>query len=320
MPPLVSICIPTYNSERWLADSLGSALAQDYAPLEILVLDNASTDGTADLARGMADGRVRVLVNERNVGAVRNFNRCIQAARGDYVKLLMSDDLLHPDCCREMAAMLDAHSDMGMVFAPRRVVLEDPEDPVAREWERLYGRLHLEWDRLEAVNPAESLFRQYLEIGFRVNWVGEPTSVLVRRRCYERIGMFNHRLHQGIDFEMWARLMYFYGVGFIDRELSTFRYQYASGSFENHFTNRSWLDMLWLIEGLLAHPEIRADCGGRVARLRWKESARALRALVLRSREGLWPDVPAHWRALRDYAAYRLTPLGRRPDLHHATG
>lgn len=320
MPPLVTLCIPTYNSERWIAESLGSALAQDYPELEILVLDNASTDATVERVRELGGSRVRIEVNERNVGAVRNFNRAARAARGEYVKFLMSDDVLYPTCVSEMAALMEAHPEMGLVFSTRDVLLQDPTNPAAQQWRDRYRYLHHEWERLERVNPPGELFRQYLRCGFRVNWVGEPTCVLVRRAAFERLGYFNSRLYQGVDFEMWARVMYYYGAGFIDRDLSAFRYHVSSSSSSNHLTNRPWLDMLWLIEGLLRHPEIRRDYP-QISRLRYKESARIVRALYRRAKEGLWPDVGEHLRSLGAYLDYRVRRwYHAEPDIHRDFG
>ena len=108
MEPLVSICIPTHQGSRWIRDSIASALAQDYARVEVVVSDDHSTDGTAETAEAVPDERVRVVRSDRRLGMARNWNRSVQLARGDYIKFLMQDDLLDPTCVSRMATVLTA--------------------------------------------------------------------------------------------------------------------------------------------------------------------------------------------------------------------
>jgi glycosyltransferase involved in cell wall biosynthesis len=314
--PLVSVCIPTFNSSRWIGEALASALAQEYANLEVVVVDNASTDDTVARVAALEDPRVFIQVNPRNVGAVRNFNRCIRMARGEYVKLLMSDDLLFPDCARRMVELFEGRPDMGLVFSTRAIHLEDPSDGNARRWKEAYGKLHTQFERLGEVNDGRDLFRQYLRKGFRMNFVGEPSCVMVRQGCFSRLGMFNTRMHQGCDFEMWARIMYYYGVGFIDRDLSAFRVHTSSSSSHHHRSNKPWLDMLWLVEGLLRHDEIRRDYP-EIQRLRYVETARILRSEAQRLARGMPPPVREHARSLAQYWEYRWKRrLHVEPDIH----
>jgi glycosyltransferase involved in cell wall biosynthesis len=94
--PLVSIMVPVYNRRQLLADCVKSALAQTWRDLEVVVVDNASTDGTWDVCRefARADRRVRIFRNPENIGPVRNWQRCFREAEGRYGKLLFSDDVL----------------------------------------------------------------------------------------------------------------------------------------------------------------------------------------------------------------------------------
>jgi glycosyltransferase involved in cell wall biosynthesis len=101
--PLVTLGMPTYNrAASSFLQALDSALAQTYANLEIVISDNASTDGTEALVRSRPDPRVRYFRQERNIPAVDNFNYCLEQARGKYFLLLFDDDLIDPDfvtCC-----------------------------------------------------------------------------------------------------------------------------------------------------------------------------------------------------------------------------
>lgn len=95
--PLVSICIPTYNAESFIQETLQSALAQTYPQTEILVQDNASTDNTWALLQALAEKHPRIVLerNSENLGPTVNFNRVVARAQGDYINILSADDLLH---------------------------------------------------------------------------------------------------------------------------------------------------------------------------------------------------------------------------------
>lgn len=98
MKPCVSILIPTYNREAFIGECIESALNQTYKDFEIVIVDNASTDGTLSICESYAkrDARINVFQNASNVGPVRNWERCIELANGIYGKLLFSDDLMFP--------------------------------------------------------------------------------------------------------------------------------------------------------------------------------------------------------------------------------
>src|SRR5437868_2369150 len=102
--PLVSVLVPAFNDAAFLAEALDSVLAQDVYSLEVIVSDDASTDGTLDVARAYAarDGRVRVLVNAENLGMTRNWNRALAEARGEFVLKLDADDAIKPGTLGQM--------------------------------------------------------------------------------------------------------------------------------------------------------------------------------------------------------------------------
>lgn len=126
--PLVSILIPVYNRADCIAQTLACALGQTVTDLEVVVVDNCSTDGSWELIQAAAaqDARVRAFRNDSNIGPVRNWLRCVREATGTYGKILWSDDLLHPSfLARALPEIAD--DEVGFVYSPALVFSgEDP--------------------------------------------------------------------------------------------------------------------------------------------------------------------------------------------------
>jgi glycosyltransferase involved in cell wall biosynthesis len=111
--PRVSVGIPVYNGENFIADAIRSVLAQTLTDLELIIQDNASTDRTSEICTGFAasDSRIRYFRNPRNLGAAPNYNLAYQMARGQYFKWLAHDDRLTPTYLAETVRVLDARPD-----------------------------------------------------------------------------------------------------------------------------------------------------------------------------------------------------------------
>ncbi|HEY0783647.1 MAG TPA: glycosyltransferase family A protein, partial [Thermoanaerobaculia bacterium] len=106
--PRISVLVTSYNREDTIADSIESVLASTFGDFEVLVTDNRSTDGTVAVAERIAkrDRRVRVVVNEANLGQFGNRNRAAELARAPFLKYHDSDDLMYPHCLAVMVPML----------------------------------------------------------------------------------------------------------------------------------------------------------------------------------------------------------------------
>jgi glycosyltransferase involved in cell wall biosynthesis len=108
--PLVSIGLPVFNGEAYVKQAIASVLQQKYPFLELIIYDNASTDGTEQICRAFAqaDSRVQYFRNPKNLGAAANYNLCFERARGIYFKWAAHDDLLAPDYLSKTVAALEA--------------------------------------------------------------------------------------------------------------------------------------------------------------------------------------------------------------------
>ena len=118
--PLITVAIPTFNRINLLKRALASVLAQSYKNIEIIVSDNASTDGTNEYLKTIKDGRIKILINEQNLGMVTNWDCCLECASGEYFILMSDDDALSdPDAVEKLASgfLGDAGKDVGAVFS-----------------------------------------------------------------------------------------------------------------------------------------------------------------------------------------------------------
>lgn len=130
MPSLVSILIPVYNRETILSQTIDSALSQTYSNIEVIVVDNCSTDGTWDVIQEYArkDNRIKAFRNDTNIGPVRNWLRCVSEAQGEYGKILFSDDLMFPLYLEHTLPYLE-DAEIGFV-STAALIGETPDDGV----------------------------------------------------------------------------------------------------------------------------------------------------------------------------------------------
>lgn len=119
MIPKVSILIPVFNRKNFISECIQSALDQTYRDIEIVVVDNASNDGTWEICQKFSarDRRVRIFRNHENIGPVRNWKRCADEARGEFSKILFSDDIIENDCIELMLRSFEKHRDSAFVFS-----------------------------------------------------------------------------------------------------------------------------------------------------------------------------------------------------------
>ncbi len=221
MGPLVSILIPTYNREKYVETALRSAREQTYRDVEVVVVDNASTDTTLDVVERASreDSRVRVHVNETNLGMGGNFTRCLELARGEYVKYLMSDDVLAPrNVERLLAPML---AEPGVVLATsKRDVIDAAGNrlPDFVAMAPLFGGDTL----VDGVDFADMSLRA------NQNLIGEPTTVLFRRDAVAPGGdpfeLDGESFPVLLDMALWLKILANGSAAYIREPLSCFRW------------------------------------------------------------------------------------------------
>jgi glycosyltransferase involved in cell wall biosynthesis len=136
--PRVSLGLPVFNGERFLREALDSILAQTFLDFELIISDNASTDGTEEICRTYAanDGRIRYNRNETNLGAAKNFNRTFELSCGEYFKWTAADDTLETECLARCVDVLDKDPQVVLAYPMATFVYESEQVPRASKLSR----------------------------------------------------------------------------------------------------------------------------------------------------------------------------------------
>jgi glycosyltransferase involved in cell wall biosynthesis len=271
--PLVSICIPAFNREQYIDAAVESALSQTYRPLEIVVVDDASTDATVARVRSYNDPRIRLFVNDRNLGQSANRNRAIALARGELIKFLDSDDMLDPECVARIVPQFVEDPTVGLVFARQRVTFEVPVDRIPPHlkgtWLGLTREAHRGFSELRKLNDGRMLLAEMLSgDGPIVNWIGQPSAVMVRRAHLEVSGGFAYNVRMRVELDLWMRLLAHARVGFIDDKLVTYRWGHEAENASISRLRSDWIEQLWILEALACDRETRRAYPQIDARLR----------------------------------------------------
>lgn len=127
--PRVSIGMPVYNGENYLAEAIDSILIQNFADFELIISDNASTDATEQIARKYVryDERVRYHRNKKNIGLIENFNLVATLARGDFFQWMAHDDILEPDYLSACVEILEQHPSVFLAYTDSEIIDERGE-------------------------------------------------------------------------------------------------------------------------------------------------------------------------------------------------
>lgn len=241
--PLVSILIPTYNGERFLRSTLRSAVEQSYKDLEILVGDDASTDRTPEIlsAAAASDERIRVLSHPTNLGPYENPLSLLRAARGEYIKFLLHDDVLATDCVRDLVRGMQSAPDVSMAFSRRSLINEDGRPVPGHEFPQLTDRPGLIQGRELGDAMLESC----------TNVIGEFSTVLFRRDALTEADPWQidgRRLDAVTDVKVWLQLLARGPAFYTPRTLSRFRVHSGQNTWNPRFLSRGERDWVRMID------------------------------------------------------------------------
>lgn len=178
--PLVSVVTPTFNSARFVEETLRSVEAQTYPNVEHLVIDGGSSDGTLELVARHPHAR---LVADRDNGMYEAYNKGLRLAQGEIIGCLNSDDLYLPNTLEQVAAAFAAHPEVDVIFGHSRYIDAEGQEVYS------YHALPFDWSRFTSL---------------RFNSLAFP-SVFWRRRIHEQIGYYDESFKMAADFDFYLR-------------------------------------------------------------------------------------------------------------------
>jgi len=259
--PRTSVVVPTCNRAHLLRETLPTLLAQTEQDLEIVIVDNASTDGTAALIEAGRDPRLRLVRSDRQVPQMENWTRAIHAARGDYVALYHDDDLYAPDIVARSRAFLEGQPTVGMVHVGARRFGAGRRD----------------------LGPWRAARRDFVRSGRAeaLRWIATihdvvPSSTMVRRALYATVGGFEPDLLCA-DFDLYVRMALVTDIGFIAGPLLSVRVHDASTT--DRMGPGRWVDE---VERLLPRFRTHLAAAGVIPPAGWPSVERRLRARFAR--------------------------------------
>jgi glycosyltransferase involved in cell wall biosynthesis len=278
---LVSVIIPAYNAELWIAESIGSVLAQTWRELEVIVVDDGSQDATPDIVAGIGDPRVR-LIRQENRGQCVALNLGVLEARGDYIKFLDADDWLNPGHLAAQMAALDGSTEC-VADCHWGYFLDDPRRSAARK----------EHSNKDYQDPLEWLVDSLTkDEGMMGGW-----KWLIPKSVFERSGGWDERLSLNNDFDFSIRLLLASsGVRFASEAFYAYR-KGVSGALSGSSSPKA-----------MESAFLTTESGCRVLLVR-EDSERIRRICANRWQEWLFKFYPEH-RELAEKAELEIVRLG----------
>lgn len=216
--PLVSICIPTYNVEKTIAETLTSIINQTYKNLEIIISENASTDNTLTILNEFNDPRIKIHITSKTILAEKNFGRCIELANGDYIAIFHADDLYNPYMVEKQVQAFHDDPSIGAVFTMADYIDIHGE---------IIGEHKLPFE-LKG-NNVYSFLEILTSILRNGNFLMCP-SAMVRSKIYKQLSIFDvERFGTSSDLDMWLRILKKHPIAILDEKLMRYRISNMQG-------------------------------------------------------------------------------------------
>lgn len=219
--PRVSVLLTCYNHLAYLTQALESVRKQTFQDLEIIAIDDGSTDGTREWLSEQEG--IQTIFNETNLGTYATLNVALAASTGELIAVLNDDDVWEPTKLERQIEVLDAHPKVGLVHTGGTFI--------DGKGERIEG------------NPLGFAFPRFPTGDILLGLVYEnkiiASAALARRLCFQEVGEFNPDYFGSGDWEMWFRICEHYEAGFVDEPLTHYRVHGANAS---HKLERIWKD------------------------------------------------------------------------------
>jgi len=208
----VSVCIPVYNCELYIKESIDSVLNQTFQDFELIILDNKSTDKTIEVVKEYKDPRIKLFQNDSNIGMLGNWNKVMTYASGEYIKILPADDIIYPDCLQLQVTALDNDTQHKISLVCGRKNVANEHGKVL--FTRGFSRKREQVDGIKAINKG---------IRSGGNIIGEPGVVMFRKDVLQKTGGFEASIYYTMDLDLWYRMLLHGDLFVLPEVISMFR-------------------------------------------------------------------------------------------------
>ena len=253
--PQWSVMIPSYNCIYYLSKTIESvlALAPEAKQIQIEVIDDCSSDGDVDaLVNEIGKGRVGFHRQSHNVGSLRNFETCINRAKGKFVHILHGDDLVRPGFYQEIESLFEKHPEIGAAFTGCSDIDENDQ------WL---------WDSKKILDQPGVIENWLLNLA--EGQLLQTPCMVVKRDVYEKLGSF-FGVHYGEDWEMWTRIAANYPVAYSPRKLAYYRVHSNNITGNSLITGQNIKDISTVVNTIQGYlPEDKRKELKRIARMKY---------------------------------------------------
>ena len=296
--PLVSILVPSFNGEAHLREALDSLLVQTYPRIEIILLDDASTDATPAIAAEYA-GRITYVRQPANMGIYDNVNVGIALAKGELIATYHADDIYLPTIVEAQVAYLREHPEVGAVFCSDIFV-----DAIGRE----YGRMVLP-PPVRGNRPLDYGTVLNALLTYKNRFLVCPTA-MIRAAVHRDVGAYRQdRYRNTADLEMWLRIARAYPIAVLESHLMKYRHFHGNSSQRYHRLRTAPENFFLILDEYLADGDRSLATPGALVSYEAHRSEDRLMAAISHYIKGELPDGR---RALRDV---RPATMARAPQL-----
>ena len=205
----VSICIPTYNGEAHLKETIESVLNQNYSDIEIVICDDGSTDSTEEIVKSFGDSRIHFYKNDKNYGLGGNWNQTVSKSTGEFVKLLCQDDILFPDAITIQAEALKSNPSATCCIGNTTVIDENDKE--------IMKRFRFKKDAIK--NGKKYAKKSFLGR----NIYAEPANLMYRGQYFDIFGGYDTSLKYTIDWDFAIKLSCVGNIYCTNKPIMSFR-------------------------------------------------------------------------------------------------
>lgn len=239
--PEVSICLPLYNGEKYLRRAIESCLEQTFSDFELLIADDCSTDASAKISQEFAarDKRVKAWTNEKNLGHYPNYNACLKAATGKYIKLFAQDDVFLPTMLEEMVATFEKNPGVTVVSTSKTWVDGNEQPlPINSEVERKLTQPFAQNTKISGATAIRDTLKE------QVNWLGEPVCQMFLSTAIS--AHFDESFNQIGDLDLVYQALKQGDIYFLAAPLCLFRRHSESWTMHNLAKLGTYLDWIFI--------------------------------------------------------------------------